>query len=1152
MATFIRCYPGDRVLDFLLVVGVCVTLVSSVAWIISRRLAGKAALRHLVLLAALGCCLASPILVWFSKAAGIRLVSFSVLCEQSTTKGGGASDEKQYLCEPSHTTVESPQVATPPFSHVVGQNDGTRFSVAPGPTTEPNSAKQTVSAPAVVPIASAAKTISSFRGIATTAIFIWAVGVCLMLARLMRNCLRVVWLRRRASPVADDRIQVLLNIVVSQLGIRQNPLLLISNRTIIPLAIGFGRPAVILPQRLLSVASENELRDILLHEIAHLKRGDQRIVLLQEIAAALYWPIVPIHALNRELQRAREEICDNVVLANRDPIDYGKTLLHIAELLMQARPMRAAVGIIGGRGELERRIAGLIDPRRNLMTKAARKTACVVMFMFIAVSAIVSATRFAATAATTGTTEPAEAAAPEESQREPDSNRTIVLHGKVLGPDNRSVAGAQIYLSLDEWTDPVELGTSDANGSYRFNVPESKLRRTVSGSWIDKSVAALAVTAAGLGPGWEELPDAAGGRYGTFKPEYTHDFHLPNDFPIVGRVVDVNGKPVAGVNVAVEGLIEISDPHWWKLPQAIKAVDLNLMTREETDTNNWFTPLYRTAWKVIAAATTDADGRFRLDGVGGDRVVRLELTGPGIRSATVSSLTRDDVNGFTQAVRDKWTRARRPDGYFWPENTRKGAPEGDQGVLLFGPAPTIEVDPARTISGVVRDATTGEPIAGMQMKTADRLGGGSATTDRHGRYRILRVEDEPSIMIYSDAYHSDRYLTVERTLTDAQGLGEIVADFNIPRGINITGRVLETGTNRPIVAAARQDCHDVGLGPMVAGYVRYYPLATNATLRGAPTGLIFEGIPRGSQNYYLSAMIDGDGKFQLAVPPGPGVLLVQAAPGMPMLAEFVTHKESDGFHRLLPYVPLKARGADDGAPAGDAHSFPGFTRPIPLENCDAYKVINPAAEAKSLELTFNIPRGPTRNIRFGDPNGNVVAGVTVRGLVTSPMSVILEGSEAEVLALEPDKPRDIVAISNDGKYVARTSISATDPPTKTIPMEPAASIVGRIVDRAGNPFKAILSPKQQPLRFDAAGNIEEQPTIGTIPSGIADADGRFKLSPLFPGQHYSAEIRGGVWNNELLGKAFDDVVLNAGEVRDLGDIQIERRPNETSATVPGN
>ena len=118
MSTFIRCYPGDRVLDFLLVVAICVAFLSGTAWIISRQLAGKAALRHLVLLAALGCCLVSPILVWFNKAAGLKLVSFSVLCEQSVTKSSDAFDEKQYLCEPSHTTVESPYAAvTPLFSH---------------------------------------------------------------------------------------------------------------------------------------------------------------------------------------------------------------------------------------------------------------------------------------------------------------------------------------------------------------------------------------------------------------------------------------------------------------------------------------------------------------------------------------------------------------------------------------------------------------------------------------------------------------------------------------------------------------------------------------------------------------------------------------------------------------------------------------------------------------------------------------------------------------------------------------------------------------------------------------------------------------------------------------------------------------------------
>ena len=209
------------------------------------------------------------------------------------------------------------------------------------------------------------------------------------------------------------------------------------------------------------MVSDNELRDVLVHELAHLERGDQRIVLLETLAGALYWPIVPVHGVNRELRRACEEVCDNVVLAGRDAIAYGETLLHVAELLVWARPIGAAVGMIGGQGELERRIAGLIDPRRNTIATTGRKAACVVMFLFFACGAITSATRFEATAAAlapsartdaeVAAANPQEAgspprdiaeqaALPDVARPESASARTIVMHGNVLGPGDRPIA----------------------------------------------------------------------------------------------------------------------------------------------------------------------------------------------------------------------------------------------------------------------------------------------------------------------------------------------------------------------------------------------------------------------------------------------------------------------------------------------------------------------------------------------------------------------------------------------------------------------------------------------------------------------------------------------------------------------------------------
>jgi protocatechuate 3,4-dioxygenase beta subunit len=716
------------------------------------------------------------------------------------------------------------------------------------------------------------------------------------------------------------------------------------------------------------------------------------------------------------------------------------------------------------------------------------------------------------------------------------SNRTVLLHGKVVGPESRPVAGAKFYLNVDEWTDSIELGASGADGTYRFEVPESKLRRTVASSTTyGKCKAALIVAAEGLGPGWELLPDVKGGRYGEMKPEYAHDFRLPADFPIAGQVLDAVGKPVVGASVAVDRIFELGDGTWWKMHPAIKANDTNLMTQEQTDPNNWFTPLYPTAWSVIQPATTDAEGRFRLTGLGFDRAVKLEVTGPGIRRTSFSVLTRDDADKFTKAVRDRYPRTRRePNGYFYPE--RPGASQGDPGVMLFGPAPTIEVDPARTVAGVVRDAGTGEPIAGVRVQTADMFGAGRGTTDKEGRYRLVRAEDGKSINIFTYSFSEtdkERYLRVVRRLTDADGLGEITADLDVPRGVVIEGRVVEAGTDQPIVSAPRRGCHDTVPGPLVAGHVVYYPLITNTALRGTPTGLYFEGFRKGSQNYSTSAVIDGEGRFRMAVPPGPGVLLVRAYPGGSY--EFGAWKESDGVHRLFPYAPLTSRTTDDGAPQDAADSFSGFTGPIRLTNYHAYRVIDPAADVTTLDVTLEVPRATSRMLQFVDPEGRAIQGVAVWGLVgTAPwMAVEFDGSEAEAIGLAPGENRQLRVKSNDGKHIGKTSVNEEDPQLRTVRLEAAARITGRLVDENGNPVKALLSPQQSTNRADGGGDI------GVIPQVRSDEQGRFEIALLMPGERYSAEIRGGQWDQEVIGAAFENIVLGAGEVRDVGDIRVK-------------
>ncbi|MEJ7639797.1 MAG: hypothetical protein WKF75_17955, partial [Singulisphaera sp.] len=71
-------------------------------------------------------------------------------------------------------------------------------------------------------------------------------------------------------------------------------------------------------------------------------------------------------------------------------------------------------------------------------------------------------------------------------------------------------------------------------------------------------------------------------------------------------------------------------------------------------------------------------------------------------------------------------------------------------------------------------------------------------------------------------------------------------------------------------------------------------------------------------------------------------------------------------------------------------------------------MIDPPADATTLALDLTIPRAPSRTLRFVGPDGRPVRGVTVLGLLAPPLPMTaLDGSEAEALALDPAKPRNV-------------------------------------------------------------------------------------------------------------------------------------------------
>ena len=74
-------------------------------------------------------------------------------------------------------------------------------------------------------------------------------------------------------------------------GIDRTARLLVSNEIVSPMAVGFRRPAVIVPETLLNEFTPEELDHVLLHELAHIARYDDWTNLFARMIGAL----LPIH-----------------------------------------------------------------------------------------------------------------------------------------------------------------------------------------------------------------------------------------------------------------------------------------------------------------------------------------------------------------------------------------------------------------------------------------------------------------------------------------------------------------------------------------------------------------------------------------------------------------------------------------------------------------------------------------------------------------------------------------------------------------------------------------------------------------------------------------------------------------------------------------
>lgn len=389
---------------------VLVTAFALSVLIISRWLLRSAAHRHCVLLGSMLLILATPFFVWltptFLAAPVPNLAGFTSnakalnnvqplptqpLEASNITDSTKPIPEDVASREPftSLAPKDLNQLALVPLSERTTDELAQR-NTTNAPKPQPGAEEASASLPVAVPTSPAALADQntyppSQSSIAFTLCALWLVGISL---QLLRGCLAHRYWHRVVKTAKPWQLpDTIATFLTNKYHFRRLPTIRVTNRVHNAVSGGLTNPYVLLNPKMLAELTEEQLQDVLDHELAHQARRDHCVRYLEQLVLAMYWFNPAVRRLCQELAICREHLCDDLVLQNRTPVAYGETLLRVAELTLENAFRRtsipfAATSVLADKSELQGRITSILTPtgQRNL-TVSKKFAFAVAVFM---------------------------------------------------------------------------------------------------------------------------------------------------------------------------------------------------------------------------------------------------------------------------------------------------------------------------------------------------------------------------------------------------------------------------------------------------------------------------------------------------------------------------------------------------------------------------------------------------------------------------------------------------------------------------------------------------------------------------------------------------------------------------------------------------
>lgn len=221
--------------------------------------------------------------------------------------------------------------------------------------------------------------------------FLWFAVIIIIIAFLCSRIYQVRNLLKGGVSVGRPDITSLVKKHQRELGIRR-PVGLYSMDTDainIPAVIGILNPRIILPKNIVGEWSAKEIEPVILHELAHIKRFDLLVNLLQIIVQTVYFFHPLVWFANRQIRRMREEVCDDIAVQRftGERARYTSGILRVMEnSLYKKRPDYIGIGFSEKKSTIGERIRRIMN--NNYRNTTSMTVLSVITLVIIGVFAL--------------------------------------------------------------------------------------------------------------------------------------------------------------------------------------------------------------------------------------------------------------------------------------------------------------------------------------------------------------------------------------------------------------------------------------------------------------------------------------------------------------------------------------------------------------------------------------------------------------------------------------------------------------------------------------------------------------------------------------------------------------------------------------------